>query len=78
MAERERAGGYITVGKQETGKKDSPNHGWTAIGIDPEGNALGLFESANRGLFRERGKQSQSGAARIKSSKRNDKTEDSK
>ncbi|MGD0728759.1 MAG: VOC family protein [Candidatus Micrarchaeaceae archaeon] len=73
MAEVERAGGHITVGK-----KGIENHGWTAIGTDPEGNSIGLFESVDRGLFRERGKQSQSGAARIKSSKRNDKTKDSK
>jgi len=73
MAEVERAGGHITVGKTGTA-----NHGWTAIGTDPEGNSIGLFESVDRGLFRERGKQSQSGAARIRSSKRNDKTADSK
>lgn len=73
MAEVERAGGHITVGK-----KGTANHGWTAIGTDPEGNSIGLFESVDRGLFRERGKQSQSGAARIRSSKRNDNTVDSK
>ncbi len=73
MAEVERAGGHITVGK-----KGTPDHGFTAIGTDPEGNPIGLFESANRGMFRERGKQSQSGAARIKSSKRNNETLDSK
>jgi uncharacterized protein len=73
MAEVERAGGHITVGK-----KGTANHGYTAIGTDPEGNSIGLFESIDRGLFRERGRQSQSGAARIKSSKRNNKTEDSK
>ena len=73
MAEIERAGGHITVGK-----KGTPEHGWTAIGTDPEGNSIGLFESQDRGLFRERGKQSQSGAARIKSKQRNNQTVDSK
>lgn len=73
MAEVERAGGHITVGKRET-----PGHGLTAIGTDPEGNPIGLFESTDRGLFRERGKQSQSGANRIKSRRRNDRTADSK
>ncbi len=73
MAEVERAGGHITVGRKET-----PEHGATAIGVDPEGNSIGLFESKDRGMFRERGKQSQSGANRIRSSHRNDRTEDSK
>jgi predicted enzyme related to lactoylglutathione lyase len=73
MAEVERAGGHITVGK-----KGTANHGWTAIGTDPEGNSIGLFESVDMGLFRQRGRQSQSGAARIRSKKRNDKTADSK
>ena len=73
MAEVERAGGHITVGKKET-----PKHGWTAIGTDPEGNPIGLFESQDRGLFRQRGKQSQSGAARIKSKQRDNRTPDSK
>jgi predicted enzyme related to lactoylglutathione lyase len=73
MAEVERAGGHITVGK-----KGTANHGFTAIGTDPEGNSIGLFESTDKGLFRQRGKQSQSGANRIKSSRRNDETPDSK
>jgi predicted enzyme related to lactoylglutathione lyase len=73
MAEIERAGGHITVGKK--GTKD---HGWTAIGTDPEGNPIGLFESQDKGMFRLRGKQSQSGAARVKSSKRDNRTADSK
>ena len=73
MAEVERAGGHITVGKKET-----VDHGLTAIGTDPEGNSIGLFQSADRGMFRERGRQSQSGANRIKSSRRNDQTKDSK
>lgn len=73
MAEVERAGGHITVGK-----KGTANHGFTAIGTDPEGNPIGLFESTNKGLFRERGRQSQSGAARVRSSKRNNETVDSK
>lgn len=73
IAEVERAGGHITVGK-----KGTVNHGWTAIGTDPEGNSIGLFESADRGIFREKGRQSQSGAARIKSRKRNNETKDSK
>jgi hypothetical protein len=73
MAEVERAGGHITVGRRETA-----GHGATAIGTDPEGNPIGLFESLDRGLFRERGRQSQSGAKRIKSSHRSDMTKDSK
>ncbi len=73
MAEVERSGGHITVGK-----KGTADHGWTAIGTDPEGNPIGLFESVDRGLFRERGKQSQSGAARIRSKKRDNRTADSK
>jgi hypothetical protein len=73
MAEIERAGGHITVGKRET-----PLHGYTAVGTDPEGNSIGLFQSADKGFFRQRGAQSQSGANRIKSSRRNDMTADSK
>ncbi len=73
MAEVERSGGHITVGKKET-----KGHGFTAIGTDPEGNSVGLFESTDRGLFRQRGKQSQSGANRIRSSRRNDQTADSR
>jgi len=73
MAEVERAGGHITVGKKET-----PGHGFTAIGTDPEGNSIGLFESTDRGVFRQRGTQSQSGANRVKSKLRQDKTQDSK
>ncbi len=73
MAEVERAGGHITVGK-----KIVPGHGCTAIGTDPEGNPIGLFESKNRGFLREKGKQSQSGAHRIKSSHRNNMTKDSR
>jgi hypothetical protein len=66
MAEVERAGGHITVGKREVS-----GHGITAIGTDPEGNSLGLFQSENRGVLRERGLQSQSGANRRRSSRRN-------
>ncbi len=73
MAEIEREGGHITVGNRNT-----PGHGRTALGTDPEGNPIGIFESKDRGLFRQRGKQSQSGANRIKSSRRNDRTADSK
>jgi len=73
MAEVEREGGHITVGD-----KNTPGHGRTALGTDPEGNPIGFFESQDRGLFRQRGKQSQSGANRVKSSQRNDRTADSK
>ena len=73
MAEIEREGGHVTVGNRNT-----PGHGRTALCVDPEGNPIGLFESQDRGLFRERGRQSQSGARRIRSSHRNDRTADSK
>jgi uncharacterized protein len=73
MALVEKHGGHITVGRKEV-----LDHGATAIGTDPEGNSIGLFESQNRGLFREGGRQSQSGAARVKSSQRNNQTKDSK
>lgn len=73
MAELERAGGHITVGKREV-----PGHGFTAVGTDPEGNPIGLFQSKDKGWFRRGGKQSQSGANRVKSSHRNDRTVDSK
>ncbi len=73
MAEVERSGGHITVGRKET-----LGHGSTAIGTDPEGNAIGLFESADRGLLRQKGLQSQSGADRVKSKLRNNRTKDSK
>jgi hypothetical protein len=73
MAEVERSGGHVTVGDRNT-----PGHGRTALCTDPEGNPIGLFESQNRGMFRERGRQSQSGANRVPSSKRNDQTKDSK
>jgi hypothetical protein len=69
----ERAGGHITVGNKEI-----KGHGITAVGTDPEGNAIGLFEPADRGWFRQRGEKSQSGANRVKSSHRNDMTKDSK
>ncbi len=72
MAEVERAGGHITVGKKEIS-----GHGFTAVGKDPEGNPIGLFESMDRGLFKQKGVQSQSGAERIKSSRRNNRTKDS-
>jgi predicted enzyme related to lactoylglutathione lyase len=73
IAQIKRAGGRITVGKKET-----PDHGWTAVGTDPEGNPVGLFQPVNKGLFREKGTQSQSGANRIRSSRRNDRTPDTK
>lgn len=73
IAEVIRAGGQVTAEK-----KIVPGHGSTAIFSDPEGNPIGLFESKDRGLFRERGKQSQSGANRIKSKQRNNRTADSK
>ncbi len=73
MASIERAGGRITVGR-----KTVKGHGSTAVGTDPEGNSIGLFESTGRGIFRQRGKQSQSGANRIRSRRRVDMTEDSK
>jgi uncharacterized protein len=73
MAEIERAGGKITVGKKEIA-----GHGWTAVGTDPEGNSIGLFQSMDRGWLRKGGKQSQSGANRIKSSDRRNVTKDSK
>lgn len=73
MAEVEKQGGHITVGKKEV-----PGHGFTAIGTDPEGNSIGLFESKNRGMFRARGTQSQSGANRVPSKYRQDKRADSK
>lgn len=73
IASVERAGGHITVGKRVV-----TGHGATAIGVDPEGNPIGLFESEDRGMFRQRGRQSQSGANRVRSSHRNDMTEDSK
>lgn len=71
MAEVERAGGHITVGK-----KHVQGHGSTAIGTDPEGNPIGLFQSADRGFLREKGRQSQSGANRIPSDQRDDRTKD--
>ena len=73
MAEVERQGGKITVGKKEV-----KGHGFTAIGKDPEGNPIGLFESTDRGMFRARGLQSQSGANRIKSKRRQNRRADSK
>ena len=38
-----KAGGKIVVGKQEV-----PGQGWTAIGIDPEGNGVGIWQSMQR------------------------------
>lgn len=73
MAEVEKQGGRITVGKKEV-----VGHGFTAIGTDPEGNSIGLFESTNRGMFRARGLQSQSGANRVKSKYRQNTRADSK
>jgi hypothetical protein len=73
MAEIEKEGGHITVGKKEI-----EGEGFTAVGVDPEGNAIGLFESKNNGVFKRRGTQSQSGADRIRSKHRNDTRADSK
>ena len=73
IKEIKKAGGHITVEVRKTLK-----HGYTAVGTDPEGNAIGLFESMDKGWLRERGKQSQSGANRVKSSYRNNTTPDSK
>ncbi len=73
MERIEHAGGHVTVGDRKT-----PGHGRTALGVDPEGNPIGVFESEDRGIFRQRGTQSQSGANRIRSKHRNDKTVDSK
>jgi predicted enzyme related to lactoylglutathione lyase len=73
MAEVERSGGHITVGK-----KHVLGHGFTSVGIDPEGNAIGLFQAEDRGFLREKGKQSQSGANRVPSRFRNNMTKDSK
>ncbi len=73
MAEVERSGGHITVGKKEIAE-----HGWTAIGTDPEGNSIGLFQSMDRGWMRKRGTQSQSGANRVRSKLRHNQTKDSK
>jgi predicted enzyme related to lactoylglutathione lyase len=73
MASIEKAGGHVTVGK-----KEAMGHGWTAVGTDPEGNSVGLFQPKDKGWFRKAGTQSQSGANRIRSRKRNDTTEDSK
>ncbi|EQD49773.1 Glyoxalase/bleomycin resistance protein/dioxygenase [mine drainage metagenome] len=71
IASVEKAGGHITVGKREV-----EGHGLTAIGVDPEGNSIGLFQSADRGRFRQRGKQSQSGANRVSSEYRDNMTAD--
>ncbi len=73
IREIKKAGGKITVDVRKTLK-----HGYTTVGTDPEGNPIGLFESMNRGFLRERGKQSQSGANRVKSSHRHNMMADSK
>ncbi len=73
MAEVEKQGGHITVGRKEV-----VGQGFTAVGEDPEGNPIGLFESKSRGRFRTRGTQSQSGANRVKSERRQDMRADSK
>lgn len=73
IAEIKKAGGRIIANK-----KNTPGHGSTAICMDPEGNSIGLFQSTDRGFLRQRGRQSQSGANRIRSTRRNDRTEDSK
>ncbi len=39
----QQAGGAIIVPKQEV-----PGHGFTAIGVDPEDNQLGLFETVRK------------------------------
>jgi uncharacterized protein len=35
-------------GKQVVGKQEVPGFGWSFIGVDPEGNAVGLFEAVTR------------------------------
>jgi len=35
-------------GKQAVEKMEVPGFGWSYIGIDPEGNAIGLFEAVTR------------------------------
>ena len=35
-------------GKQVVGKQEVPGFGWSFLGVDPEGNAVGLFEAVTR------------------------------
>ncbi len=35
-------------GKQAVGKMEVPGFGWSYIGVDPEGNMVGLFEPVTR------------------------------
>jgi uncharacterized protein len=37
-------------GKQVVEKMEVPGFGWSYLGVDPEGNAIGLFETATRAL----------------------------
>jgi predicted enzyme related to lactoylglutathione lyase len=73
MAKIEMSGGQITVPRKEI-----PKHGWTALGTDPEGNPIGLFQSMDRGWLRRRGTQTQSGANRVPSNQRHNLSTDTK
>lgn len=35
-------------GKEVVGKEEIPGRGWSFIGLDPEGNFVGLYEAARR------------------------------
>ncbi len=35
-------------GKEAVGKQEIPGMGWSYIGIDPEGNAIGMFQAMVR------------------------------
>ncbi len=39
-------------GKQLVEKQEVPGFGWSYLGLDPEGNAVGLFEAITRGRTR--------------------------
>jgi len=62
IASLKNAGGSEAVGKQEV-----PGMGWSFIGMDPEGNAIGLFQGTSRPPRRATRAKSRKSARRTKS-----------
>lgn len=51
-------------GKEAVGKQEVPGFGWSYIGVDPEGNMIGLFEPVRRRRARRSTRASKRGRRR--------------
>ncbi len=54
-------------GKEAVGKQEVPGFGWSFIGMDPEGNAIGLFQGTARPPRRATKAKARKSARRSKS-----------